>query len=114
MKAGTYDKSGTWLCECTLQGKTKQRRRILGSDHLKQHLEAHEQLNKSIVDLIEGIACTLGYVEDVEQFARLHELKRAIKDMEPLVEDTTKFIVGYASRAELGMPTPFAHAALVI
>jgi hypothetical protein len=64
--------------------------------------------------LIEAIACTLGFVEDVEQFARLHELKRAIKSMGPLVEDTTKFIVGYVSRSELGMPIPSAHDPLII
>jgi hypothetical protein len=114
MKAGTHDKGGTWLCECTLQGKTNKCGCNLESKHLKQHLEAHEQFNKSILDLIESIASTLGYVQDVEQFARLRELKRAIKDMEPLVEDTTKFIEGYASRGELGMPTPSTYDALVI
>jgi hypothetical protein len=39
------------------------------------------------------MACTLGYIEDVKQFARLSQLKQAIKDVTPLMEDTTNFIV---------------------
>jgi hypothetical protein len=35
MKAGTHDKGGTWLCECTLQGKANKCRRNLDSKHLK-------------------------------------------------------------------------------
>ena len=43
------------------------------------------------------MASTLGYIEDVEQFARLGQLKQAIKDVKPLMEDTTNFIVGFTS-----------------
>ena len=39
------------------------------------------------------MACTLGYIEDVKQFARLAQLKQAIRDVTPLMEDTTNFIV---------------------
>jgi hypothetical protein len=39
------------------------------------------------------MACTLGYIQDVKQFARLAQLKQAIKDVTPLMEDTTNFIV---------------------
>jgi len=39
------------------------------------------------------MACTLGYIEDVKQFARSAQLKQAIKDVTPLMEDTTNFIV---------------------
>jgi hypothetical protein len=38
------------------------------------------------------MACTLGYIEDVKQFARLAQLKHAIKDVTPLMEDTINFI----------------------
>jgi len=42
------------------------------------------------------MACTLGYIEDVKQFARLAQLKQAIRDVTPLMEDTTNFIVEFA------------------
>lgn len=41
------------------------------------------------------MADAMGYIEDVEQFARLAQLKQAIKDVKPLIEDTTNFIVKY-------------------
>jgi len=41
------------------------------------------------------MACTLGYIEDVKQFARLAQLKQAIIDVTPLMEDTTNFIVEF-------------------
>lgn len=41
------------------------------------------------------MACTLGYIEDVKQFARLAQLKQAIKDVAPLMEDTANFIVEF-------------------
>lgn len=34
-KAGTHRKDSTWLCECTLQGKTNKHSRNLESDYLK-------------------------------------------------------------------------------
>ena len=43
------------------------------------------------------MACTMGYIEDVEQFARLGQLQQAINDVTPLMEDTTNFIVKFAS-----------------
>ena len=41
------------------------------------------------------MACTLGYIEDVKQFARLGQLKQAIKDVKPLMEDATNLIVEF-------------------
>jgi hypothetical protein len=35
------------------------------------------------------MAYTLGYIEDVKQFVRLAQLKQVIKDVTPLMEDTT-------------------------
>jgi hypothetical protein len=46
------------------------------------------------------MACTLGYIEDVKQFARLAQLKQAIKDVMPLMEDTTNFIVEFTCDAQ--------------
>jgi hypothetical protein len=60
-------------------------------------LENQEQCNQLILDLAKDMAGTLGYIEDVEQFARLGQLKQAIKDVKPLMEDTTNFIVGITS-----------------
>jgi len=41
------------------------------------------------------MARTLGYIEDVKQFARLAQLKQAISDVTPLMEDTSNFIVKF-------------------
>ena len=46
-----------------------------------------------MLDLAKDMACTLGYIEDVKQFARLGQLKLALKEVTPLIEDTTNFIV---------------------
>ena len=50
-----------------------------------------------MLDLAKDIACTLGYIEDVKQFARLGQLKLALKEVTPLIEDTTNFIVKFTS-----------------
>jgi len=48
-----------------------------------------------MLDLAKDMAYALGYIEDVKQFARLAQLKQAIKDVAPLMEDTTNFIVEF-------------------
>jgi hypothetical protein len=40
---------------------------------------------------------------DVEQFSELAQLKKAIEEIRPLVEDTTNFIVEISSRNKIGM-----------
>jgi hypothetical protein len=60
-----------------------------------QTLENQEQCNQLILDLAKDMACTFGYIEDVKQFARLAQLKQAITDVTPLMEDTTNFIVEF-------------------
>ena len=50
-----------------------------------------------MLDIAKDIACTLGYIEDVKQFARLGQLKLALKEVAPLIEDTTNFIVKFTS-----------------
>ena len=62
-------------------------------NHPLQRLKAQEQCNQLVLDLAKDMACTLGYIEDVKQFARLAQLKQAIGDVTPLMEDTTNFIV---------------------
>ena len=60
-----------------------------------QRLRNQEQCNQLVLDLAKDMACTLGYIEDVKQFARLAQLKQAIKDVAPLMEDTANFIVEF-------------------
>ena len=43
------------------------------------------------------MACTLSYIGDVKQFARLGQLKLVLKEVTPLIEDTTNFIVQFTS-----------------
>ena len=74
-----------------------------------QHLEDGDVRHKSLLDLVENMACTIAYVEDVEQFARLEELKEAIKNVRPLVEETTNFVLKYSSTGELGISNPYTH-----
>ena len=58
-------------------------------------MKDQEQCNQLVLDLARDMACTLGYIEDVKQFARLAQLKQAILDVTPLMEDTTNFIVEF-------------------
>ena len=74
-----------------------------------QHLEDGDLRHKSLLDLVENMACTIAYMEDVEQFARLEELKEAIKNVQPLVEETTNFVLKYSSTGELRMFDPSTH-----
>ena len=65
-----------------------------------QRLKNQEDCNQLILDLAKDMACSLGYIEDVKQFARLAQLKQAIKDATPLMEDTTNFIVEFTGDAQ--------------
>ena len=53
------------------------------------------------------MARTLGYIEDVQQFARLGQLKQAIKDVKPLMEDTTNLIVEFSGDKQGPSPLLF-------
>jgi len=63
-------------------------------------LEDEERYNQLVLDLAKDMAYTLGYIEDVEQFARLGQLQQAIKEVQPFVEGTTNFIVEFTSDGE--------------
>ena len=65
------------------------------NNHPLQRLKDQEQCDQLILDLAKDMASTLGYLEDVRQFARLAQLKQAIKDVAPLMEETTNFIVEF-------------------
>jgi len=54
------------------------------------------------------MARTLGYVADVEQFARLAQLKKALEDVRPLMEDTANFMVKYVNRNMKSKETLFS------
>jgi len=55
-------------------------------------LKDQEQCDQLVLDLAKDMACTIGYIEDVKQFSRLEQLKQAIRDVTPLIEDTTNLI----------------------
>jgi hypothetical protein len=71
-----------------------------------QRLEEQEQNNEQILQLADDMASIITYIEDVEQFARIVQLKKAMEDIHPLIEDTTNFILRYTSRTGTGTP-PF-------
>jgi hypothetical protein len=50
------------------------------------------------------MARSLGYVEDVEQFARLMRLKQAMEEVRALIEDAMEFIIDHNSRDLTGEP----------
>jgi hypothetical protein len=66
---------------------------------LMQRLEEQEQNNEQILQLADDMATIITYIEDVEQFARIVQLKKAMEDIRPLIEDTTNFILRYTSRS---------------
>ena len=68
-----------------------------------QLLESQELCNQVVLEIAENMAHILGYIADVQQFARLVQLRTAIEDIAPLLEDTTNFIIKYTSRSEAGI-----------
>jgi hypothetical protein len=60
------------------------------------------------------MACTLGYFEDVKQFARLSQLKEAIKDVTPFMMDTTNFIVEFIGDGQGPSPLPCIQLSLIL
>jgi hypothetical protein len=67
-----------------------------------QQLEERENIDRTVIGLAEEMARTLSYIEDVEQFARLHQLKKALEEVIPLMDDTTNFIIKYTNRTLKG------------
>jgi hypothetical protein len=55
------------------------------------------------------MARTLGYIEDVEQFARLVQLTKAIEEVRPLMEDTANFILKYTAGGSAGVYVNVLH-----
>ncbi|PVF92699.1 WD40 repeat-like protein [Serendipita vermifera] len=64
-------------------------------------LKDQEQCSKDILDLAENMTYAIGYVEDVEQFARITQLKDAIDDLRHLIDDTLNFMRRYSSGNEI-------------
>ncbi|PVF94474.1 hypothetical protein CPB86DRAFT_45312, partial [Serendipita vermifera] len=62
-----------------------------------ERLQEQDTCDSLILELAECMAKTLMYIEDVEQFARLAQVETALKDIHPLMEDTTNFILKYTS-----------------
>lgn len=55
-----------------------------------------------MIGLAEDMARTLSYVQDVEQFVRIQQLKKALEEVMPLMNDTTNFIIKYTNRTFRG------------
>ncbi|RXW24196.1 hypothetical protein EST38_g1638 [Candolleomyces aberdarensis] len=64
----------------------------------KQLLE-HEKCDRVVVNLADNMARTLSYISDVEQFARIAQLKKALEDVRPLMEETANFILRFVNRS---------------
>lgn len=67
-----------------------------------QKLDAQDQCDKLVLELAENMARTMRYIEDVEQFARLQQLKKTIEEVYPLIEETQNFILLLTSRSGTG------------
>ncbi|KAF6750537.1 hypothetical protein DFP72DRAFT_817605 [Ephemerocybe angulata] len=65
---------------------------------ISEILLEQDKCNRVVVDLADRMARTLSFILDVQQFARLAQLKRALEDVRPLMQDTTNFILKYANR----------------
>ncbi|KAJ2919842.1 hypothetical protein MD484_g626, partial [Candolleomyces efflorescens] len=63
----------------------------------KQLLD-HDKCDRVIVNLADNMARTLSYISDVEQFARIAQLKKALEDVRPLMEETANFILRFVNR----------------
>ena len=50
------------------------------------------------------MACTLGYVQDVEQFARIRQFVETIKEVQLLLMDAQNLIIKHCSHNETGTP----------
>ncbi|KAF9459713.1 WD40-repeat-containing domain protein [Collybia nuda] len=68
-------------------------------DVVYKNLDDQDNCEKVLLDLAESMAATLGYIEDVEQFARLYQLRKSIEEVRPLMEDTANFILMFTSRS---------------
>lgn len=67
-----------------------------------QHLQKQELHSQLVLDLAKNMACIVDYIGDIQQFARLVQLKTAIEDIQPLLEKTTNFIIQYTFHHKLG------------
>ncbi|KDQ49097.1 hypothetical protein JAAARDRAFT_201143 [Jaapia argillacea MUCL 33604] len=74
-------------------------------------LQDQEQCDKLILDLANDMAQTLGYIEDVKQFARLVQLKQALDEVDSLMKETTNFILEYTSYSAEGQLLSSAFSA---
>ncbi|KAG5636248.1 hypothetical protein H0H81_008651 [Sphagnurus paluster] len=68
-------------------------------DVVYRNLDEQDQCDKLVLDLADSMARTLGYIEDVGQFARVYQLKRSIEEVTPLMEATANFILMFTNRS---------------
>jgi hypothetical protein len=70
-----------------------------------QHFEKQELSDQLVLDLAKNVARIICYISNVQKFARLVQLlvKSALEDVQPLMADTTNFIIQHTSRSEMGM-----------
>lgn len=108
LQVGSHCKGGPRLRERCLWSMFKKLQLFTAADshcpHFpQQRLQELERWDRMVLDLAEKMARTLGYIEDVEQFARLVQLKKAIEDIRPLMEDTSTFILEFSTRGTGGI-----------
>jgi hypothetical protein len=68
-----------------------------------QRLEEQQHNDEQILQLADNMASIIHYIEDIEQFARVSQLKKAMEDICSLIEETTNFTLRYTSRSGISM-----------
>jgi hypothetical protein len=64
-----------------------------------QILHAEDKYVQDIQNLVEDMVYLLDLITNVQQFATLDQLKRALQEVDHLMGDTANFIVQYNSRS---------------
>lgn len=77
---------------------------------MHQYLEKQEQCDACVEKLVVGLADMLPLVKRVEKALRLPDLQDTVESMMYLVEDASRFVVGYKSD---GGPGGYPHSRLV-
>ncbi|KAF8186538.1 quinon protein alcohol dehydrogenase-like superfamily, partial [Mycena galopus ATCC 62051] len=66
-------------------------------DQVNKLLQAQDECDKKIRDLVEDMADSLRCIADVRQFAKTEQLLEALEEVDPLMRDTANFISQYRS-----------------
>ena len=75
-------------------------------DEYEQILEAEDEFNKRITDLVISMSDIVVYVVDVEQFATIAQLIKVIKEVNVLIGRAIDFFKKHKERGILGEYSP--------